>query len=46
MYAKPANIQWIKYKNGATNKNVNSRGSVIPVKIDVSAAENSKSRSW
>ena len=27
------------YRSGATNKKVNSRGSVIPVSIDVKAAE-------
>ena len=31
IYAAPANTQWITYNTGATNKNVNSSGSVIPV---------------
>ena len=30
------------YKIGATNKNVNSIGSVIPVSIEVKAADNNK----
>ena len=36
--AKPENTQCTAYKAGATNKNVNSNGSVIPVKNDVNAA--------
>jgi hypothetical protein len=34
-----ANKQCIPYRTGATNRNANSIGSVIPVKKDVSAAE-------
>ncbi len=39
IYANPANIQCTAYKSGATNKNVNSSGSVIPVIMEVSAAD-------
>ena len=42
IYAAPANTQWIAYNTGATNKNVNSSGSVIPVNIEVNAADNNK----
>lgn len=35
----PASTQWTAYKTGATNKNVNSKGSVIPVKNEVIAAD-------
>ena len=42
MYAAPANTTCTANKIGATNKNENSTGSVIPVNIDVRAAENSK----
>ena len=40
IYAAPANTECIKYNTGATNKNVNSIGSVIPVNIAVNAADN------
>ena len=40
IYATPANTQCIAYKSGATNKNVNSIGSVIPVTAEVKAADN------
>ena len=36
---KPARAQWIIYRSGATKRKVNSRGSVIPVRIAVRAAE-------
>ena len=36
---KPANTQCIPNNTGATNKNVNSIGSVIPVKNEVNAAD-------
>ena len=39
IYASPAKTQCIPYNPGAINKNVNSNGSVIPVSIDVNAAE-------
>ena len=39
MNDKPANKQWTPYSAGATNKNVNSIGSVIPVKAAVNAAD-------
>ena len=42
IYAHPAKKQWIAYNAGATNKNVNSSGSVIPVNIEVNAAESNK----
>ena len=42
MYANPAPTTWIAYRIGATNKNVNSSGSVIPVKILVKAADSNK----
>ena len=38
--ANPSKKAWIKYKTGATNKNENSNGSVIPVRNDVNAADN------
>ena len=38
MNDNPANTQCTAYNAGATNKNVNSNGSVIPVKNDVKAA--------
>ena len=34
-------MQWIPYRIGATNRNENSKGSVIPVRNEVRAAENS-----
>ena len=39
MYAEPASTTWTPNSNGATNRNENSKGSVIPVSIQVSAAE-------
>ena len=42
MYARPANTQWIPYSSGATNRKVNSNGSVIPVSMEVSAAESNR----
>ena len=38
MNDRPASIQWTPYNTGATNKNVNSNGSVIPVKNEVTPA--------
>ena len=41
MYALPASTTCTANRTGATNRNENSRGSVIPVNIHVSAAERS-----
>src|SRR5918999_872731 len=38
-YATPASSAWRAYSSGATNRNENSIGSVMPVRNDVSAAE-------
>ena len=38
----PAIKQWRTYNNGAANKNENSIGSVIPVRIAVKVADNNK----
>ena len=40
--ASPSKTAWITYSIGATNKKLNSKGSVIPVKNDVNAADNIK----
>ena len=42
MNDNPANTQCTTYNAGATNKNVNSNGSVIPVNKDVNAADTNK----
>ena len=38
-YAAPASRAWMTYRTGATKRNANSIGSVMPVRNAVSAAE-------
>ena len=40
--ATPVSTAWIAYSTGARNMNVNSIGSVTPVRNEVSAIENSR----